>query len=120
MDGLDVSEQPFIADGPGRPATRLAPVVRGRRNARDPADRLDAKAAAMLVDECGHLELLDRGARLVFAAGTCVDETSRIPDFLQDRSSRLRGLRQTQPGSHIRSAASGTTKQGIDIERRFE
>ena len=50
----DLLEPPLVLDGPARPPAALAVVVGRRRHAQDPADRLDAEAAAMLVDEAAH------------------------------------------------------------------
>ena len=46
--------QPLVLGPVDRALTALGPVVGGRRHAQDPADRLDPKAAAMLIDEAAH------------------------------------------------------------------
>jgi hypothetical protein len=62
----DAVQEALVVDHALRARTRGTVVVRGRRHVQDPADRLDAEAAAMLVDERGHLvrsssSSLDRG-----------------------------------------------------------
>jgi hypothetical protein len=47
----DAPEQPLVLHRPRGAPSGGALVVGGRRHAQDPADRLDAEAAAMLVDE---------------------------------------------------------------------
>src|SRR3954454_1101526 len=55
MPTLDLRQQPLVRHGaPGAPSGG-ALVVRGRRRAQGPADRLDAEAAAVLIDETAHL-----------------------------------------------------------------
>jgi hypothetical protein len=50
----DDREQPLVLHGPSRAPPGGALVGGGRRHAQDPADRLDAEAAAMLIDEHAH------------------------------------------------------------------
>jgi hypothetical protein len=50
----DPTEQPLILYGSLRALSGRSLVVGGRRHVHDPADRLDTKAAAMLVDEAAH------------------------------------------------------------------
>ena len=50
----DDAEQPLVLHGPGRARPAGALVVGGRRHVQDPADRLDAEAAAVLIDERAH------------------------------------------------------------------
>ena len=50
----DDAEQPLVLHGPDRALTAGALGVGGRRHVHDPADRLDAEAAAMLIDERAH------------------------------------------------------------------
>jgi len=52
---LDLREQLLVGDLTLGALARGALVVRGRRRVQDPADRLDAEAAAMLVDVATHL-----------------------------------------------------------------
>jgi hypothetical protein len=66
----DAPEQPLVFDRADRALTRGALVVRGRRHALDAADGLDAEAAAVLVDERGHL---GRSASSSFAKYTLAD-----------------------------------------------
>ena len=54
VDALELLEQPLVLDRAPRPLAAGAVVVRGRRHAQDPADRLDAEAAAMAIDETAH------------------------------------------------------------------
>ena len=51
----DPTEQPLILYGSLRALSGRSLVVGGRRHVHDPADRLDAEAAAMLVDKAAHL-----------------------------------------------------------------
>src|SRR3954447_6943368 len=55
VDALDLPEQPLGLDGSPGALAGGALVVGGRRHVQDPADRLDAEAAAVLVDEAAHL-----------------------------------------------------------------
>jgi hypothetical protein len=48
---LDAPQQPLVLDRSCGPLARRALVVSGRRHAQGPADRLDAEAIALLVDE---------------------------------------------------------------------
>jgi hypothetical protein len=50
----DPLEQPLVLDGSGAALAAGALVIGGRRHAQDLADRLDAEAAAVLVDEAAH------------------------------------------------------------------
>ena len=49
----DRPEQPLVSDRAPRALPAGAVVVGGRRHVQDPADRLDAEAAAVLIDERG-------------------------------------------------------------------
>jgi len=51
---LDALKQPLVADRSRAALAALALVVGVRRHAQGPADRLDAEAAAVLVDEAAH------------------------------------------------------------------
>ena len=55
VDLPDQLEQPLVLDPAGRPLAARSLVVRGRRHAQGPADRLDPEADALLVDERAHL-----------------------------------------------------------------
>ena len=70
MDLADALEQPLVLDLAGRTRAGRALVVRGRRHAQDPADGLDAEAAAVLVDVAAHL---GRSASSSFAKYTLAD-----------------------------------------------
>ena len=70
VDLADPREQPLVLDGASRALTAGALVVRGRRHAQDPADRLDAEAAAVLVDVAAHF---GRSASSSFAKYTLAD-----------------------------------------------
>src|SRR5215207_9688006 len=50
----DPGEQPLVLDRSRRPAAAGALVVRGRRHAQGPTDRLDPEAATVLVDVAAH------------------------------------------------------------------
>jgi hypothetical protein len=50
----DTAEQPLVLEPASREPTAGALVVRGRRHAQGPADRLDPEAPAVLVDERAH------------------------------------------------------------------
>ena len=52
---LDPRQQPLIFDGALRALAAGALVEGGRRHVQDPADRLDAKAHALLIDERAHV-----------------------------------------------------------------
>jgi hypothetical protein len=52
---LDLLQQPLVPDRPRRALAAGALVIRGRRHAQGLADRLDAEAAAVLLDEAAHL-----------------------------------------------------------------
>jgi hypothetical protein len=54
VDALDLLEQPRVPHRSSRRPAGLALVVSGRRHAQHSADRLDAEAAAMLLDEAAH------------------------------------------------------------------
>src|SRR3954470_23209804 len=54
VDALDLPEQPLVLDGSPGALAGGALVVGGRRHVQGPADRLDAEAAAVLVDEAAH------------------------------------------------------------------
>jgi hypothetical protein len=54
VQALDLREQPLVLDNPSRSGAAGTLVVRGRRHVQGPADRLDAEAAAVLVDEADH------------------------------------------------------------------
>jgi hypothetical protein len=54
VDLLDAREQSFVSHGARRAPSGGALVVGGRRHAQGPAHRLDAEAAAVLVDEAAH------------------------------------------------------------------
>jgi hypothetical protein len=54
VQALDALQQPLVADDASGSRTGGALVVRGRRHVQGPADRLDAEAAAVLVDEAAH------------------------------------------------------------------
>jgi hypothetical protein len=66
----DAPEQPLVLDPASRSLTAGALVVRGRRHAQDPADGLDAEAAAVLVDVAAHFV---RSASSSFAKYTLAD-----------------------------------------------
>jgi hypothetical protein len=51
----DPPEQPLVLHGSRRAPAAGPLVVRGRRHGQDSADRLDAEAAAVLVDEAAHV-----------------------------------------------------------------
>src|SRR5579863_6617415 len=51
----DPGGQPLVLERARRALARGSLVVRGRRHAQDAADRLDAEAFAMLIDERAHL-----------------------------------------------------------------
>jgi hypothetical protein len=50
----DDAEQPLVLHGPNAAPPDSTLVVSGRRHVQDPADRLDAEAAAVLIDERAH------------------------------------------------------------------
>jgi hypothetical protein len=50
----DPIEQPLVFNDARRPLAGLALLVGGRRHVQGPADRLDAEAAAVLVDVATH------------------------------------------------------------------
>ena len=54
MQALDAIKQPLVPEGPCGSGARGAVVVGGRRHVQGPADRLDAEAAAVLVDIAAH------------------------------------------------------------------
>jgi hypothetical protein len=54
MHLADASQQPLVLDGSRAALAAGALVVGGRRHAQDPADRLDAETAAVLIDEAAH------------------------------------------------------------------
>jgi hypothetical protein len=66
----DAPEQPLILDRACRALAPGARVVRGRRHVQDPADRLDAEARAVLIDERAHF---GRSASSSFAKYTLAD-----------------------------------------------
>jgi hypothetical protein len=70
VDATDHAEQPFVLDDATSPLAGRALVVSGRRHAQDPADRLDAKAAAMPIDIAAHFV---RSASSSFAKNTLAD-----------------------------------------------
>jgi hypothetical protein len=66
VDLADAVQEALVAGHARRSLAAGAVVVRGRRHAQGPADRLDAEAAAVLLDESGHFvrsvsSSLDRG-----------------------------------------------------------
>ena len=54
MQQLDLAQQPLVLDAAPRPLTAAALVVGALRHAQGPADRLDAEAITMRVDERAH------------------------------------------------------------------
>src|SRR4051794_12349274 len=83
MQLTDALREPLVLDLTLRAATVATVVVGGRRHAQDPADGLDAEAAAVLVDERGHF---GRSASSSFAKYTLAD--FRISFACAARSSR--------------------------------
>src|SRR5207302_11115193 len=52
--GADHTEQPLILGRPRRPLAGRSLVIRGRRHAQGPADRLDPETTAMLIYVAAH------------------------------------------------------------------
>src|SRR5215203_1595309 len=89
MQLADPAEQPLIIDRPGGPLAGGALVVGGRRHVQDPADRLDAEAAAVRIDVAAHLV---RSSSSSFAKNTEADfkiSFARLSSKFSARSRRI-------------------------------